>query len=60
VVEPERVAERVIDVLVRDRTETFVPGWYRIAPLAQALAPGLLARLLARGGYRRMRSEADE
>jgi NAD(P)-dependent dehydrogenase (short-subunit alcohol dehydrogenase family) len=34
------------------RTESFVPGWYRLPALAQAVAPGPLARLLARGGYR--------
>ena len=54
VVGPERVADHVFEVLRRDRSETFVPGWYRIAPLTQAFAPGLLARLLARGGYRRI------
>jgi NAD(P)-dependent dehydrogenase (short-subunit alcohol dehydrogenase family) len=59
VVEPEDVAEHVIGVLDRDRTETYVPGWYRIAPLAQAFAPGLVARLLARGRYRTMRGEPE-
>jgi NAD(P)-dependent dehydrogenase (short-subunit alcohol dehydrogenase family) len=54
VVGPDRVAAHVLDVLRRDRPDTFVPAWYRIAPLVQAIAPGLLARLLARGGYRRI------
>jgi NAD(P)-dependent dehydrogenase (short-subunit alcohol dehydrogenase family) len=54
VVGPERVADHVVDVLRRDRTETFVPGWYRLPAIAGALAPGLLARLLARGRYRRI------
>jgi NAD(P)-dependent dehydrogenase (short-subunit alcohol dehydrogenase family) len=49
VVEPEVVAERVLAALDRDRGEVFVPRWYRIAPLAQALAPGLVARVAARG-----------
>jgi uncharacterized protein len=49
VVEPELVAERVLAALDRDRREVFVPRWYRIAPLAQALAPGLVARVAARG-----------
>lgn len=49
VVEPELVAERLLTALERDRGEVFVPGWYRVAPLAQALAPGLVARLAARG-----------
>jgi hypothetical protein len=49
VVEPELVAERVLAAVERDRREVFVPRWYRVAPLAQALAPGLVARLAARG-----------
>jgi NAD(P)-dependent dehydrogenase (short-subunit alcohol dehydrogenase family) len=52
VVTPERVADHVWDVLTRGRVETFVPAWYRIAPLVQVLAPGVLVRLLVRGGYR--------
>jgi short-subunit dehydrogenase len=49
VVEPELVADRVLAALDRDRREVFVPRWYRIAPLAQALAPGLVARVASRG-----------
>ena len=49
VVEPELVAERVLVALDRDRREVFVPRWYRIAPLAQALAPRLVARVASRG-----------
>jgi NAD(P)-dependent dehydrogenase (short-subunit alcohol dehydrogenase family) len=49
VVEPELVAERVLAALERDRREVFVPRWYRVAPLAQTLAPRLVARLAARG-----------
>ena len=37
-----------VRVLERDRRETFVPGWYRVAAVAQALAPSLVARALAR------------
>jgi uncharacterized protein len=48
VVGPDRVARHVLRVLDRDRRESFVPGWYRVAALAQAIAPGLLTRLLAR------------
>jgi short-subunit dehydrogenase len=44
VIGPEQVALHVMDVLDRNRRETFVPGWYRIAPVIQTLAPGLLAR----------------
>jgi short-subunit dehydrogenase len=53
VVGPERVAQHVLKVLEHDKGETFVPRWYRAAALAQALAPGLIARLLSRAGYRR-------
>jgi NAD(P)-dependent dehydrogenase (short-subunit alcohol dehydrogenase family) len=49
VVEPELVAERVLSAIDRDRGEVFVPRWYRIAPLAQALVPGLVARIATRG-----------
>jgi short-subunit dehydrogenase len=49
IAEPELVAERLLDAVEHDRREVFVPRWYRIAPLAQALAPGLVARVAARG-----------
>jgi short-subunit dehydrogenase len=49
VVDPELVAERIVKALERDHKEVFVPGWYRVAPLAQALAPGLVARVGVRG-----------
>jgi short-subunit dehydrogenase len=52
VVGPERVAADVVRALRRDRRETVVPSWYRIAPLAQALLPGVVHRALRRGGYR--------
>jgi uncharacterized protein len=49
VAEPELVAERLLAAVENDQREVFVPRWYRIAPLAQALVPGLLARVAARG-----------
>jgi short-subunit dehydrogenase len=49
VAEPELVAERILRALERNRKELFVPRWYRVAPLAQALVPGLVARLGSRG-----------
>jgi NAD(P)-dependent dehydrogenase (short-subunit alcohol dehydrogenase family) len=55
VVEPDRVARHVLRVLDRDRRETFVPAWYRVAALGQALAPGVLDRLRARLGDQRRR-----
>ena len=48
VVEPEDVARKVVSAVERNRPEIFVPGWYRVPALAQALAPGLVSRLLAR------------
>jgi len=49
VAEPELVAERLVAAVEHDQREVFVPRWYRIAPLAQALAPGLVRRVAARG-----------
>jgi short-subunit dehydrogenase len=55
VIEPEVVAEHVLDAVERDRSEVFVPRWYRIAPLAEAFAP----RLVARAGRRGIRPAGD-
>jgi NAD(P)-dependent dehydrogenase (short-subunit alcohol dehydrogenase family) len=49
VVEPELVAQRIVTAVERDRRELYVPRWYRIAPVVQALAPGFVARLGTRG-----------
>jgi NAD(P)-dependent dehydrogenase (short-subunit alcohol dehydrogenase family) len=59
VVGPDRVADHVLRVIASGRVESFVPGWYRIAAVAQAFAPGLIARLLARGGYRTIRRDGQ-
>jgi uncharacterized protein len=48
VVEPEDVARRIVSAVEHNRPEIFVPGWYRVPALAQAVAPGLVSRLLAR------------
>ena len=53
VIGPEDVADHIVKVIEKDRRESFVPGWYRAFALAQALAPGLLARAVARSGYPR-------
>ena len=50
VIEPEEVARHVAKLLTRGPSETVIPRWYRIAGLAQAVAPNFLARMLARGG----------
>jgi uncharacterized protein len=52
VIEPEDVARHVLKVLDRDKRETFVPWFYRAAALAQAVAPGVVARIASRSGYR--------
>jgi uncharacterized protein len=52
VIEPEDVARRVVKVIERDRRETFVPAYYRVAAIAQALFPGLVSRFGSRSGYR--------
>jgi short-subunit dehydrogenase len=49
VIEPEVVAERIVEAVERDRREIFVPRWYRVVPFVQALAPGLVARVARRG-----------
>jgi short-subunit dehydrogenase len=56
VVGPEHIAKHVVKVIERDRGETFVPAWYRAAAIAQALAPGLVARIASRSGFRRSSS----
>ena len=48
VVGPEHVARHVVKVIERDKRETFVPRWYRIPAVVQALAPGLLTRVASR------------
>jgi uncharacterized protein len=53
VASPELVAERIIDAVEHDRREILVPRWYRPAALAQAAAPGGLARAWTRFGPRR-------
>lgn len=53
VIKPELVAERIVDAVESGKRELFVPRWYRIFALAQALLPGLSARLVARSGYKR-------
>ena len=49
VIEPDEVAERIVAAVERGRREIFVPRLYRIAPVAQALLPGVIARLGGRG-----------
>jgi uncharacterized protein len=53
VIRPEDVAGHILRVLERNRRESFIPRWYRAFAIAQALFPGVVARLVARSGYRR-------
>jgi short-subunit dehydrogenase len=48
VVGPELVADRIVGAIERDRPEIFIPRWYRVAALAQAIAPGAFRRVGAR------------
>ena len=47
VIGPERVAAHVVASLQHDRGETTVPRYYGIAGVLQAVAPNLVARVLA-------------
>ena len=53
VIRPENVAAHILRVVEKNRRESFIPWWYRVFAVGQALAPGLIARLVARSGYRR-------
>jgi uncharacterized protein len=53
VIGPELVAERIANAVESGKRELFVPRWYRVFSLAQALLPGVSARLVARSGYKR-------
>jgi len=48
VIGPEVVADRIVGAIEHDRTEIFVPRWYRAAALAQAIAPATFRRVRAR------------
>ena len=52
VIEPELVAKRLVDAVESGKRELFVPRWYRAFAVAQALAPGLVARAGRRSGDR--------
>jgi short-subunit dehydrogenase len=48
VIGPELVATRLVDAVESGKRELFVPRWYRAFAVAQAVAPSLVARLVAR------------
>ena len=53
VITPELVAERIAGAVESGKRELFVPRWYQIFSLVQALLPSVSARLVARQGYKR-------
>ena len=53
VITPELVAERIAGGVESGKREFFVPRWYRLFALVQAVLPGVSARLVARSGYTR-------
>jgi short-subunit dehydrogenase len=55
VLEPEDVAGAIIRAVDRNKLEVFVPGYLRIAPIAQALVPGVVARVAASSRVRTQR-----
>lgn len=52
VLDDQECADRILRALARRRAEAFQPGWWRIATVAQAVAPGTMTRL-ARAGRTR-------
>ena len=58
IIGPERIARSIMAAIRHDRRESFVPWYYRTVAWLQALAPGLMARVLARGKYTRHRRVA--
>jgi uncharacterized protein len=47
VIGPEKIADHVVRSIERGRGETTVPRYYAVASVLQALAPNMLARILA-------------
>ncbi len=53
VIEPESVAKAIVKAVERNRREVTIPWFpYRPVSVAQALVPGVVARLVGRFGYR--------
>jgi NAD(P)-dependent dehydrogenase (short-subunit alcohol dehydrogenase family) len=48
VVDPPFVVRRLLEAVDKDKREIFVPRWYRVFAVAQALTPGLVARVRSR------------
>jgi uncharacterized protein len=53
VIEPERVARKLVDAVEKGKREVTVPWFpYRLISIAQALVPGVFARFVSGSGYR--------
>jgi NAD(P)-dependent dehydrogenase (short-subunit alcohol dehydrogenase family) len=48
VVDPPFVVQRLLEAVDKDKPEIFVPRWYRVFAIGQALTPGLIARVRSR------------
>jgi short-subunit dehydrogenase len=48
VIDPPQVAAAVMRAVDRNRREIFVPRWYRVPAIVQAVVPGLVARFARR------------
>jgi short-subunit dehydrogenase len=53
IAEPEDVALAVLKAVDHDKRELFVPWYYRLGAIAQALFPGAVARSAASGRLRK-------
>lgn len=47
---PDQVARAVVRAIAQERSESWVPGWLRVAPAVRVLAPATYRRLSARFG----------
>jgi NAD(P)-dependent dehydrogenase (short-subunit alcohol dehydrogenase family) len=52
VIAPEAVAGHIVGLIGHGPSETFIPRFYRVFSLLQALLPGTVGRVAARSGYR--------
>ena len=51
VIGPDRIARSILASIRHNRRESYVPWWYRPVAILQAVAPGLVGRVLGRGRY---------
>lgn len=53
VIEPDRVADAIVDAIALDRRESFVPAGFRVFAALQGIAPSTFSRLASRQRIRR-------